>query len=147
MILVDANLLLYAYQPRAEQHKQSRKWLESVLSGPELVRFAWLTLWAFIRVGTNPRVFERPLSTAEAGKVVSSWLELPNAGIVEPGERHWPILCNLLREGQAKGPLVMDAVVAAIALEHGATLCTTDRDFLRFSGLKHTNPLAESRLQ
>lgn len=141
MILIDANLLLYAYHPRAELHERSRTWLEATLSGPELVRFAWLTLWAFLRIGTNPRVFARPLSIAEADAIVASWLAQPNAGVVEPGERHWDILRDLLREGQTIGPLVMDAVVAAIALEHGATLCTTDRDFSRFPGLKWTNPL------
>ena len=81
MILVDANLLLYAYHPRAEQHAQSRAWLEGVLSGPDLVRFAWLTLWAFLRIATNARVFERPLSTAEAEAAISSWL-------AQPGCRH-----------------------------------------------------------
>jgi hypothetical protein len=141
VILVDANLLLYAYHPRAEQHEPSRAWLEAALSGPELVRFAWLTLWAFLRIGTNPRVFERPLSMSEAEAVVSSWLAQPTAGILEPGERYWDILRGLVREGQTSGPLVMDAAVAAIALEHGATLCTTDRDFSRFPGLKWTNPL------
>jgi toxin-antitoxin system PIN domain toxin len=141
VILIDANLLLYAYHPRAEQHETSRAWLEATLSGTELVRFAWLTLWAFLRIGTNPRVFERPLSTSEAEAVVSSWLAQPTAGILEPGERHWDILRGLVREGQTTGPLVMDAVIAAIALEHGATLCTTDRDFSRFSGLRWTNPL------
>lgn len=142
MILVDANLLLYAYHPRAEQHEKSRTWLEGVLSGPDLVRFAWLTLWAFLRIATNSRVFERPLSTTEAEAVISSWLARPAAGILEPGERHWDILCGLVRDGQAAGPLLMDAVLAAIALEHGATLCTTDRDFARFPGIKWTNPLA-----
>jgi uncharacterized protein len=142
VILVDANLLLYAYHERAQQHEATRAWFEAALSGPELVRFAWLTLWAFLRIGTNPRVFERPLAIAEAEAVVSSWLAQPNAGILEPGERHWDILRGLMREGQAAGPLVMDAVVAAIALEHGATLYTTDRDFSRFSGLKWKNPLA-----
>lgn len=142
MILVDANLLLYAYHPRAEQHETSRAWLEAALSGPEPVRFAWLMLWAFLRIGTNRRVFEHPLSTAEAEAAVSSWLAQPNAGILEPGEQHWDILRGLVRESQAAGPLVMDAVIAAIALEHGATLCTTDGDFSRFSGLKWTNPVA-----
>ena len=116
MILVDANLLLYAYHPRAEQHERSRAWLEAVLSGPDLVRFAWLTLWAFLRIATNPRVFERPLSTSEAEAAISSWLAQPAAGILEPGERHWDILRRLVRDGQAAGPLVMDAVLAAIAL-------------------------------
>lgn len=141
MILVDANLLLYAYQPRAAQHDKSRKWLESVLSEPELVRFSWLTLWAFLRIATNSRVFEKPLTIDEAEAIVGSWLAQPNAGIVEPAERHWEILRELLSDGQTTGPLVMDAVLAAIAMEHGATLYTTDRDFSRFPGLKWVNPL------
>lgn len=141
MILVDANLLLYAYHPRADQHAKSKAWLETALSGPDLVRFAWLTLWAFLRIATHPRVFERPLSTSEAEKAISSWLAQPVAGNLEPGERHWDILRGLVDDGQAVGPLVMDAVLAAIALEHGATVCTTDRDFSRFPGIKWTNPL------
>jgi uncharacterized protein len=136
VILVDANLLLYAYHPRAHQHEASRRWLEDVLSGPDLVRFAWVTLRAFLRISTNPRVFERPLVTAEAETAVTSWLSQPRAGIVEPSDRHWEILRGLMREGQTAGPVVMDAVVAAIALEHGATVYTTDRDFARFPGLK-----------
>lgn len=142
MILVDANLLLYAYHPRADQHEHSRAWLEAVLSGPDLVRFAWLTLWAFLRIATNPRVFERPLATAEAEAAISSWLDQPVAGVLEPGERHWDILRGLVRDAQTTGPLIMDAVLAAIALEHGATLRTTDRDFTRFPTLKWTSPLA-----
>ena len=141
MILVDANLLLYGYHPRSAQHEASRAWLESALSGSEFVRFAWLTLWAFLRIATNPRVFENPLSAAEAEAAVSSWLAQPAAGILEPGERHWEILRNLISEAQTTGPLVMDAVIAAIALEHGATLFTTDRDFSRFPGLKLANPI------
>ena len=141
MILIDANLLLYAYHPRAEQHAASRAWLETVLSGPELVRFAWLTLWAFLRISTSSRVFERPLSASEASGVVSSWLAAPATGVLDPGERHWEILKDLMGVGQTAGPLVMDAALAAIAVEHGATLYTTDRDFVRFPGLRWTNPL------
>jgi toxin-antitoxin system PIN domain toxin len=145
VILVDANLLLYAYHPRAEQHEASRAWLEAVLSGQDPVRFAWLTLWAFLRIGTNPRLFERPLSASEAEAAISSWLAQPAAGILEPGERHWDILCDVVRGSQASGPLVMDAVIAAIALEHDATLYTADGDFSRFSGLKWLNPLMTGR--
>ena len=123
------------------QHEKSRAWVEASLGGAELVRFAWLTLWAFLRIATNPRAFERPLSASEAMSVIASWLAQPAAGVLEPGERHWDILGDLVREGQASGPLVMDAVLAAIALEHGATLHTTDRDFSRFSRLKWRNPL------
>ena len=145
MILVDANLLLYAYHPRSDQHEASRAWLERVMSGAELVRFAWLTLWAFLRISTNPRAFERPLTTNEAEAAVAAWLVQPSAGILEPGDRHWDILRGLMRRGQTAGPLIMDAVLASIAIEHGAILHTTDRDFSRFPGLKWTNPLAPTR--
>ena len=145
MILIDANLLLYAYHPRAREHDASRRWLEATLSGSELVRIAWLSVWAFLRLSTNPRVFERPLSVREAEAVVFSWFALPVVGVLEPGERHWEILRRLMHEGQASGPLVMDAALAALAIEHGATLHTTDRDFARFPGLKWTNPIAPSR--
>ena len=142
MILPDANLLLYAYHPRADQHEASRAWLEGVLSGPELVAFPWLVIWAFLRISTNPRVFERPLSAAEAARAVSFWLGRPNVELLEPSRRHWEILGRLLDEGQVIGPLVTDAALAALAIEHGATLCTTDRDFSRFPGLQWENPIA-----
>lgn len=145
MILIDANLLLYAYHPRAVQHDASRHWLESTLSGVDPVRFAWVTLWAFLRISTHSRVFERPLAIGEAESVVSSWLARPIAGIAEPGERHWEILGKLMREGQASGAMVMDAGLAAIAIEHGATLCTVDRDFTRFPDLECVNPLLASQ--
>jgi toxin-antitoxin system PIN domain toxin len=145
VILIDANLLLYAHNPRATQHDASRTWLQSVLSGTELVRFAWLTIWAFLRISTSPRVFEHPLSMVEAEALVSSWLAQPAVGTVEPGERHWEILRSLTQSGQTAGGLVMDAALAAIAIEHGATLFTTDRDFARFAGLKSSNPLAPER--
>lgn len=141
MILIDAKLLLYAYHPKAEQHDKSRRWLEAVLSGTDIVGFAWLTLWAFVRISTNPRVFDNPLSASEAADAVSSWLDQPVSTILQPGDRHWDILRAVARDGQAVGPLFMDAVLAAIAMEHGATLCTTDRDFARFPGLKWKNPL------
>ena len=142
MTLIDANLLLYAYHPRAIEHDAARKWLEATLSGVEVVRFAWVTLWAFLRISTNPRVFEHPLSIAEAETAVSSWLARPVVGVVEPGDRHWEIARRLLESGQTTGPLVMDAALAAIAIEHGATLYTTDRDFARFEDLTWNNPLA-----
>ena len=141
MILVDANLLLYAYHPQSEHHHASRTWLESALSGPELVRFAWMTLWSFLRISTNPRVFEHPLTIAESEGIVASWFSQPLVGILEPGERHWTILQELVRENQTVGPLIMDAALAAIAMEHGAILYSTDRDFSRFSALRWINPL------
>ncbi len=141
MILIDANLLLYAYDEGSRHHVASRRWLEDVLGGREPVRFAWVTLWAFIRIATNSRILSRPLSGAEAHAIVVSWLDQPNADVLEPGERHLEILGSLLRDGQATADLVPDAALAAVALEHGATLCSMDRDFARFDGLLWTNPI------
>ena len=89
-------------------------------------------------------MFELALSVGEAEAAISSWLGQECVEILEPGERHWDILRKLMKDGQTTGPLVMDAVLAALAIEHGATLCTTDRDFSRFPGLKWTNPLVGS---
>ena len=141
MILVDANLLLYAYNTTAVQHEASRRWLENVLSGSDPVGLAWASLWAFIRISTTPRVFQRPLSTGEAHDAVSEWLRRPNVAVAEPGERHLEILRRLMDDGQASGALVTDAALAAIAIEHGATLFSTDRDFSRFAELDWNNPI------
>ncbi len=108
------------------------------------MRLAWVTVWAFLRIATNPAVFANPLSTAEAAAAVAAWLEQPSAGMLEPADRRWEILEDLLGRAQARGPLVMDAVLAALAIEHGATLQTTDRDFSRFPGLRWENPLQPS---
>jgi toxin-antitoxin system PIN domain toxin len=144
MILPDANLLLYAYHPASPEHARSKEWLEKILSDARPVRFAWQTLWAFLRISTNRNVFEHPLTMSEAVMVVSSWLQRPNAGIVEPEDRHWDILQQLLAEGQCIGPLVTDAALAAIATEHAATVHTTDRDFSRFGSLDWIDPIREA---
>ena len=119
-----------------EQHAPSRDWLEAVLSGPDLVRFAWLTWWAFTRIVTNPRLFERPHSAAEAGAAISSWLAQPVAGSVEPGERHWGLLRGLMLDDQTTGLLVMDAVLTAIVRVAGLR---------QFSGAPARCPLIERR--
>ena len=141
MILTDANLLLYAYNVDAAEHKTSRQWLETQLSGPNLFCFAWQTITAFLRISTNQRAFAAPLSIKEATSIVTEWLERPQTVLLTPGEKHWDIFQTLLESGQATGPLVMDAHLAALALEHGAALASTDRDFSRFAGLKLINPL------
>jgi toxin-antitoxin system PIN domain toxin len=144
LILIDANLLIYAYHAGSPRHVASRAWFEDALSGWDSIGLAWVTLWAFLRIVTHPKVFERPLTIDQAQAAVSSWIEQPNVAIVEPGDRHWEILGHLVNHGQATGALMMDAALAAIAVEHGATLCTTDRDFTRFPGLKWMNPIAGS---
>lgn len=142
MILTDANLLLYAYNRDAKEHDAARRWLEGQLSAPDLFCFSWQTITAFLRISTNARAFAQPFTIAEAKGIVSEWLERPQSVILTPGERHWEIFMSLLATGQATGPLVMDAHLAGLAIEHGCTLATTDRDFSRFPGLQVINPLA-----
>lgn len=143
MTLIDANLLLYAYDTTSARHKSARAWLEDAFSRPEPVHLSWQAIVAFLRISTNPRALENPLSISEAVAIVSEWLERPMVAILTPGVRHWEILRGLLTEGQVYGPLVSDAHLAALAVEHGAELKTTDRDFSRFPGLKWKNPLAQ----
>jgi uncharacterized protein len=144
LILVDANVLLYAYQPRSAHHEACRRWVERAFSGEEPVGIAWVTVLAFIRISTNARVFEAPLSAPEAVTIVSSWLARDAVMVLEAGEQCWEILRALLVEAQVTGPLVMDAFLAALALENGATLATTDRDFSRFPKLRVQDPSARS---
>jgi toxin-antitoxin system PIN domain toxin len=139
--LLDANLLLYAYNTASEHHQAARRWLEDALTGSVPVAFCWPTILAFLRIATNPRAVSRPLSIAQAVSIVDSWLAVPVATLVHPTDRHWPILGDLLAAGQASGPLVSNAHLAALAIEHGATLITNDRDFARFAGLKVEYPL------
>jgi len=144
MILVDANILLYAHNQSSPQHRDARAWLESELAGPGPVGVAWTSLLALIRISTSPRVFPLPFAVEEASAVVDQLLTQPSVTVVQPGPRHWAILRRLLVESQARGPLAMDAHLAALALEHGATMYTTDRDFTRFSGLRVVNPIGSA---
>ncbi len=142
MILIDTNLLLYSHDTSAAQHAGARSWLEKMLSSGEPVALAWVTILAFVRVGTSARMLREPLEMPEAISIVNDWLALPNVSIPHPGERHWEILSDLLSRFQVWGGLVTDAHLAALAIEHGCTLCTNDRDFSRFEGLRVQYPLA-----
>jgi uncharacterized protein len=141
LILVDANILLYAEDQLSSQHVAARNWWDSQLSGSSPVCLCWTVLCAFIRIGTNPRVFEHPMTIAQASSRVQSWLDQPCARLVYPTERHWVVLRDLLIRGQAGGNLVTDAHLAALAMEHGCELMSTDADFSRFPKLKWRNPL------
>lgn len=142
MILVDANLLIYAINRDAPQHAAARAWWEDTLSGTTQIGLPWLVLLAFLRLTTNPRVVRAPLSAEQALGFVDEWLSQPYATPVGPGERHWSILKQLLGNSGTAGNLTNDAHVAAIALEHGYTVYSADNDFKRFDGLRHVNPLA-----
>jgi len=141
VILVDANLLLYAYNRSSDQHEAAREWLEAAISRGERVGLSWTVLLAFLRLATTPRIFPEPLSMTEAISIVSDWLLRPNVVIVHPTERHWEILSSLLAVTRTRGKGVTDSHLAALAVEHGATFCTTDRDFARFPGLRMLDPL------
>jgi len=139
--LTDVNLLLYAYDRESPYHDRARAWLEERLSGSETFAFAWAVLLAFIRLATNPRVFEAPVSVAETFDLVDSWLEQPCATVIHPGVRHASLLRELLLPLGSAGNLTTDAHLAALAIEHGAELCSADADFARFPRLRLVNPL------
>lgn len=145
MILIDANLLLYATIADFEQHEASRHWLDERLNAPVRVGLPWATLIAFLRISTNHRIFPNPLPMREAWRRVSIWLDLPHVWQPEPGERHRDLLADLLPGVAASSRLVADAHLAALAIEHGLTLCSTDGDFARFAGLRWENPLVGSQ--
>ena len=141
MILVDANLLLYAEDSLSAHHQAARSWWDGQLSGTEPVGLCWPVLTAFIRIATNARLHQRPLTLEEARDRVQSWLDQPCVRLLQPSDQHWRFLQQTLRSGNATGNLVTDAHLAAVALEHGCDLCSTDNDFARFPGLKWRNPL------
>jgi toxin-antitoxin system PIN domain toxin len=141
VILVDANVLLYAEDKLSLQHEASRVWWDAQLSGSSPVCLCWIVISAFIRIASNARVFENPLSVAQAIKRVQSWLDQPCARLIEPTNSHWRVFQQMLTEGQALGNLVTDAYLAALAVQHGCELMSTDADFARFPRLKWSNPL------
>jgi len=141
MILVDANLLLYAEDSLSEHHQTARTWWDAQLSGAEPICLCWPVLTAFIRIGTNVRLHRRPLTLGEAVERVQSWFDQPCVRIIHPGEQHWAIFQVMLRDGKAIGSLVSDAHLAAMAVEHNCILQSTDMDFARFKGLKWNNPI------
>jgi len=143
VILVDANLPIYAEDQASPHNEMARRWWDDVLSGdPQSVALCWQMLTAFIRLTTNPRVFQQPLTMEEAIARIESWLQLPSIRLIGPTQSHWEILQTLLTAAQARGNLVTDAHLAALAIEHGCELCSADADFSRFPGLKWRNPLA-----
>jgi len=138
----DVNLLLHALDQSSPRHRAARRWLEARLSGTETVAFAWTVLLAFLRLSTSPRVFESPLDPREAFEIVEGWLAQPCAMVIDPTERHLAVLRGLLDPLGTAGNLTTDAHLAALAVEHGAELCSSDADFSRFRGLRWTDPLA-----
>lgn len=139
MILVDANLLIYASAAEMPQHEAASKWLDEQINGTARVGLPWPSLLAFMRIVSNPRLFERA-SLAQARTQVQAWLAQPSTWVPLPTEAHGAILDQLLA-GEQSHRLVADAHLAALALEHGLALCSSDGDFARFPGLRWQNPL------
>jgi toxin-antitoxin system PIN domain toxin len=141
MILVDANLLIYAVNKNCPQHRTARKWLEDTFSGAETVGLPWIAVLAFLRITTRPGILEHPLTGDQALAYIDEWLALPLVFLVAPGENNWSIFCNLLHAAGTFGNLTSDAHIATMAIENGATVYSADYDFRRFPGVLHINPL------
>lgn len=142
MILVDANVLLYAANHTAPEHDRARRWLDEQLNGTGRVGLPWPSLLAFVRLASNPVVVRDAKTPAQAWRQVEEWLGVESAWIPVPSARHAEILGRLLQDSLVTSRLVSDAHLAALAIEHGLTLCSTDGDFARFPGLRWHNPLA-----
>lgn len=141
MIVLDANLLLYAYNSGSAHHRKARAWLEKILSEIEVVGLPWQAVSAFLRVMTNRRLPGEHFSVEEASEVVDLWLAHPNVQVLAAGDNYWRLFRRMVVDGRAGGPLISDAEIAALTIEYGGVLQTVDRDFARFPGLRWVNPL------
>jgi toxin-antitoxin system PIN domain toxin len=144
MILVDANLLIYAVKSDSPHHDKAKSWLEEILSGSDELGLAWIVVLAFIRITTRPGILSRPLTPERAIAYIDEWLEQPYVNLVNGDENQWPIFRNLQLQVGTAGNLTSDTMLASLALELGAVIYSADHDFKRFSGVKHVNPLEPS---
>ncbi len=142
MTVLDANLLLYAYNADSPKQQAASSWLSELLASGETVAIPWITAWAFVRISTNSRIWSHPRPAGEAFAILAQWLDQPGVVSLNPGPRHRQILSQLVTGYGAIGPLVTDAALAALAIENGAILATTDQGFSRFEGLRWVNPLS-----
>jgi len=142
MIVLDANILLYAYDRSSPQHMKARNWLEQVFSGTDPVGLPWQTVSAFMRILTNLRLPGPRFSIGEVVEIVDGWFDQPNVHALFPGDNHWTLFRQMAVGGQASGVLVTDAHLVVITIEYGGVLHTTDRDFARFPSLRWINPLS-----
>ena len=141
-MIVDGNLLLCARNSLDERHDRAREWLESSLNGTTRVGLPWWSLVAFVRIGTNPRAFPDPLTPDEATRQVGEWLDAPCAWLAEPTANYRRVFIDLVRTYAVRGALVADAQLAALAIDHGVSLASTDADFARFREITWIDPLA-----
>jgi uncharacterized protein len=142
VILIDANILIYAHVNSFAQHHVAREWLDQQLNGSAPVGLPWASLLAFLRLVTNSRIFEHPESIEDAWSQVQAWLACESVWTPEPTERHAEVLGEILKLPGVHGNLVPEAHLAALAMEHGLTLCSTDGDFAQFRAVRWVNPIA-----
>ena len=142
MILPDVNVLIYAYREDAAEHRPYRVWLERAMGGDEPIGLADSVISGVVRIVTHPKIFRPPSPIDDALGFIEDLFAQPAAIRLSPGRRHWIIFARLCREIRARGNLVPDAFLAALALEHGCELVTNDTDFARFKGLRWRHPLA-----
>lgn len=140
MKLLDVNVVLAAHRSDHPDHAVSRKWLDGLLANGEQFGVPWTVWWSFLRLASHPRIFEVPTPVADSFAFIRSLCAQPGHVAVEPGLRHEEILERIIHEGDARGDLIPDAVLAALALECGAEMASFDRDFARFPGLRWTVP-------
>jgi toxin-antitoxin system PIN domain toxin len=145
MIIPDINLLLYAYDSNSPFHAKAAGWWQSCLSGTQPVGLVHVVVFGFIRIATNARAFQNPMTPAEAAGHVHSWLEQPPVQVLGPGPDHVRQVLKLLEMLGTAGNLVSDAQMAALTMEYDAELHTADADFVRFQGLRWFNPLTGTR--
>jgi len=138
--LVDTNVLLYAVNEADDEHERARSWLDDALGGTEAVGFSWVVLLAFLRLVTKVGLFPRPLAPRDALAVVRAWLDQAPSIVVEPTSRHLEVLAGLIDSVGTGGNLTSDAHLAALAVEHDATIVSYDHDFARFAGVRWTSP-------
>lgn len=141
MIVLDVNLLIYAYDITTPDHARARAWVEEIFSGVEPIALPWQTLSAFLRVLTYPSTLGERFTMKNAMLIVEGWLDLPHVRTLSPGPRHWPLFREMLVKADVRGKLTSDAALAALAIEYGGVLYSADRDFARFPGLRWMNPL------
>jgi toxin-antitoxin system PIN domain toxin len=140
MLLLDVNVLVHAYREDAPRHAPVRAWLEGLVYSDSAFALSDLVLSGFLRVVTHPRIFTPPTPVERALEFAEALRSQPNCMVLSPGDRHWSIFTRLCREGDARGNLVPDAYLAALAVESGSELVTTDRDFARFEDLDWRAP-------
>jgi uncharacterized protein len=141
--LLDVNLFLYAVDEASPRYEPAHAWVQETLSGSETVALSWTTLVGFVRLSTRANLFEQPLQVEDALDLVDGWLAQPCTTVVNPTERHSAVLRELLAPLGTAGNLTTDAHLAALAIEHGALLCSCDADFSRFPGLRWIDPLRD----